>query len=153
MNQILVDTNVLVSFLTDRDASQQEKAAELFAAAASGGAALVLHQVVITELVHVLSNVYRLAAADVAATVGDLLALPGVATLDEIAWPVVLDLWPGKIPGFTDAVLAAVAQVGRYEVIATFDLKLRRALRRRGTRSCWWREKKAAQAGGRQAPE
>jgi predicted nucleic acid-binding protein len=137
MSKVLVDTNVLVSFLTDRDASQQEQAANLFAAAANGEPTLVLHQVVITELVYVLANVYGLAAAEVAATVGDLLALPGVATIDDLAWPVVLDLWPDELPGFSDAILSAVAQVGRFEVVATFDLKLRRALRRRGLRSYW----------------
>jgi predicted nucleic acid-binding protein len=137
MSQILVDTNVLVSFLTDRDAAQQDQAAHLFAAAESGDSALVLHQIVLTELVYVLSNHYGLAAAEVSATLADLLALPGVATVDKLVWPLVLGLWPERIPGFADAVLVAAARDGRLEVVATFDLKLRRALKRHGLRSYW----------------
>lgn len=42
MKRIVVDTNVLVSFLTDRDAEQQEMAAALFEAAAHGEVQIVL---------------------------------------------------------------------------------------------------------------
>ena len=137
MSEVLVDTNVLVSFLTDRDAAQKDSAARLFAAAESGDTRLVLHQTVLSELVYVLSNLYGLAAADVSATLAELLAMPGVAAIDKIVWPVVLDLWPGKIAGFADAVLVATARDGRHERVATFDLELRRALKRHGLRSYW----------------
>jgi predicted nucleic acid-binding protein len=135
--QVLVDTNVLVSFLSERNAVQQQQADQLFAAAESGEAVMILHQVVITELVFVLLNIYGLAAVDVAATVDDLLALPGVSAIDEVAWPMVLDLWPERTSGLADAILVAVAQAGRYQVVATFDLKLRRFLKQQGLRSYW----------------
>lgn len=51
MKRVVLDTNVLVSFLTDRNAEQQEQASALFEAASSGKTELVLHQIVITELV------------------------------------------------------------------------------------------------------
>ncbi len=36
MKRVVVDTNVLISFLTDRNAEQQAQASELFEAAAEG---------------------------------------------------------------------------------------------------------------------
>lgn len=41
MRQILLDTNVLVSYLTDRDPEQQKKAEALFEQAAAGTLALI----------------------------------------------------------------------------------------------------------------
>lgn len=137
MKDVIVDTNVLVSFLTDRDESQQEQADHLFEAAAAGGVSLMLHQSVITELVFVLTRLYAMDAAEVAAALGDLLALPGVTTIDDIVWPLVLDVWPERISGFADAVLVAVAQAGRYETVATFDVKLARELKRHRLKSFW----------------
>ena len=49
MKRIGVDTNVVVSFVTDRDPKQQARAAELFGTATSGEQVIVLHQAVITE--------------------------------------------------------------------------------------------------------
>ncbi len=56
MMRILLDTNVLVSFLTDRDAAQQEVAAGLFAQAAQNRARIILPQITATEMVFVLTN-------------------------------------------------------------------------------------------------
>ncbi|HVT57017.1 MAG TPA: type II toxin-antitoxin system VapC family toxin [Thermoanaerobaculia bacterium] len=137
MRRVLVDTNVLISFVSDRDELQQKRAARLFAVAAAGEMELILHQAVITEFVFVLSNLYGIEIREVAAVLGELLDLPGTSAVYEISWPLVLDLWPGEIPGFADAILATVALQGRYDAVATFDSKLARALRRRGVASDW----------------
>ena len=55
MSRVLVDTNVLISFLTDRDLRQQEQAAKLFSRGRSTDV-LLLHQAVLTEMVFVLTN-------------------------------------------------------------------------------------------------
>jgi predicted nucleic acid-binding protein len=44
VKEILVDTNVLVSFLTDRNQEQQEKASVLFEGAADRRHRIVLHR-------------------------------------------------------------------------------------------------------------
>jgi predicted nucleic acid-binding protein len=137
MKRVLVDTNVLISFVSDRNELQQTRANRLFAAAAAGKVELILHHAVITELVFVLSNLYGIETQEIAAVLGDLLALPGTVAVHETSWPLVLDLWPGAIPGFADAILTAVALQGRYAAVATFDSKLARALRRRGVASDW----------------
>jgi predicted nucleic acid-binding protein len=137
VSRIVLDTNVLVSFLTDRDPAQQARAAKLFAAAASGADELVLHQMVVSEMVYVLTNLYRLDASTVAAILADLLALPGVRPLDSVDWPAVLELWPGRFTDFTDACLAAVARQGRFDAVATFDRPFARRLAREGLTTVW----------------
>jgi len=130
MMRVLLDTNVVVSFVTDRSRSQQEKAARLFRRAATGSVRISLHQTVAAELVYVLLNVYRRPAAEVAALLADLLDLPGLVPIDAIPWSSVLALWPRIVPDFSDAALAAVAQEGRFDAVATFDRTFARRLRR-----------------------
>lgn len=128
MKRIVVDTNVLVSFLTDRDLDQQERAGRLFAAAADGRAELILHQAVLTEMVYVLKNLYLVASDEIASTLADLLALPGISVVDEVAWTRLFELWPTKFRDFADALLALVAKTGGHDGIATFDRRFVREL-------------------------
>ncbi len=137
MKRIVVDTNVLVSFLTDRDAEQQDKADGLFRAAASGEHELHLPQVALIDMVYVLRNLYDQTAPEIAASLRDLLALPGVFPVDELSWAKVLGLWPGEIGSLTDAALVTIAKVGQYDAVATFDRPLGKLLRRQGVELCW----------------
>ena len=57
MKEILVDTNVLISFLTDRNKSQQEQAAALFRGAADREHTLVLHSITLVEMTAVFTLV------------------------------------------------------------------------------------------------
>ncbi len=135
--RIGVDTNVIVSFLIDRSPGQQARAAELFAAAAKGDLHIVLHQTVISESVYVLRTLYEEKPANVAATLRDLLSLPGVVTIDKLDWSAVLSLWPRRITDFGDACLAAVAKSDAFDAVATFDAGFRKRLRRQGLATYW----------------
>lgn len=137
MKEILVDTNVLLSFLTDRNKAQQEQAAALFRGVADREHALILHSVTLIEMVHVFINVYEADPVDVADSVSKLLEMPGVVSATEITWSLVLERWPQVIPSLGDAILAAVAHQGRYDAVATFDGPLRKKLARQGSVSYW----------------
>jgi predicted nucleic acid-binding protein len=93
MKQILVDANVLISFLTDRNARQREKAAALLEGAAARKHRLAIHSMSIVEMVYVLTQFYHEDPPSVAEDVADLLAMPR---------------WPDPVPALGDAILAAI---------------------------------------------
>lgn len=137
MKQVLVDANVLISFLTDRNAHQREKASALLRAAAAQEHTLVLHSMTIVEMIYVLTQLYHEDPRGVAEDVADLLAMPGVVSTDDVAWSQVLELWPRPIPALGDAILAAVASQGSFDAVATFDRGLAKNLVRQGTSLFW----------------
>jgi len=137
MNRVGVDTNVVVSFLTDRDPEQQARSAALIRDATTGKIRLVLPQAVMLETVYVLRNLYALAPARVARSLEDFTSLPGVATSSEIDWPAVWRLWPRRVPDFGDACMAASARAGAFGSLATFDATFARKATRLGIPSYW----------------
>jgi predicted nucleic-acid-binding protein len=137
MSKVVVDTNVLLSFLTDRDERQQGLAAELFESAARGEHMLILHQLVLTEMVYVLQNLYNVGSKSVAIILQDLLAMPGVQPIDEVDWNLFLELWPQRVSDFADAGLTAVLRSGGYDSLATFDLSFSKAARKQGLSLFW----------------
>ena len=137
MKRIGIDTNVVISFVTDRDLKQQARAAELFGAAGAGEHVLVLHQAVITEAVYVMHNGYEIEPSAVMAVMRDLVALPGVVAVDRVEWRDIWSLWPRRIKDFGDACLTAVAQAGAFDALATFDAAFARQARRQGVATYW----------------
>lgn len=137
MRRVGVDTNVVVSFVTDRDPERQARAAELFGAATSAEHVVVVHQTVIIETVYVLCNLYGAEPKVVSAVMDDLLALPGVVAADEVEWPGIWTLWPRHVRDFGDACLTAVASAGAFDALATFDTAFAQRTRRRRIASYW----------------
>lgn len=137
MSRVLVDTNVLVSFLTDRDPAQQTRAAALFGEAAGGQLEILVPHLVLAEAVFVLTKLYQVPPETVATILGDLLRAPGVTLVEALPWVLLLELWPSRIPAFTDATIAAVARSQRVDSVATFDRGLGRALRKLEVRAHW----------------
>ena len=137
MKQILVDTNVIISFLTDRNARQREKAAALLVGAIEREHTVVLHSMSIVEMTYVLTQLYREDPLEVSGDVSDLLAMPGVVSMDDVPWSLVLERWPHTVPALGDAILAAVASGGRFDAVATFDRDLGKKLVRQGTALFW----------------
>src|ERR1700687_4549339 len=115
MKEILVDANVLISFLTDRNENQQKKAATLFRGATDRKHILAIHSIAIMEMVYVLVHLYKADPLEVSRSVSNLLAIPGVVTAAEVPWSLVLESWPLVISSFGDAILVAVAREGRHE--------------------------------------
>ncbi len=137
MKTVLVDANVLVSFLTDRDKDQQEKAAMLLSAAREREHSLIIHTVSVSETIYVLRNLYKADQQEIADSMRQLLGLPGVVSTGEVSWSLVFERWPDVISNFGDAILAATAAQEDYDAVATFDRPLRKKLAQQGSTSYW----------------
>lgn len=137
MKEILVDTNVLISFLTDRNPEQQERADLLFRGAAERQHALVLHSINLIEMVYVMTRLYKADPHDVSRSISSLLEMPGVSSDSNVDWRAVLERWPSILPTLGDAIVAAVAAERRCDAVATFDLALRGKLTLQGSSSYW----------------
>lgn len=137
MRHIVIDANVFISVVTERDHRQREAAKALLVAAEEGELVVVIPQFVIFEIVHVLRNFYDVPASDVASLIGDTIALPGVVVTDGCPWKQVLAYWPDPLSSIVDAAIVASAITNRCDAVATFDRKLARQMRSLGIEPYW----------------
>ena len=130
MKKYIIDTNALISFVTDRNPSQQEAVAPLFAAASRLKCSLICHQFVLTEFVFVMDKVYETPKETINAMVRDFIAMPGVELLQETDFKTVLSLWPTATADFGDALVAAAGKGRKGAIIVTFDQKFKSVLKK-----------------------
>ena len=130
MAEYIPDTNALISFLTDRDPRQQIKISPYFEEAFSGGSVIVITEIVTSEFVYVLENVYGIDSREVSAILARLAKSPGVRSAHFFDLERVLELWPHAIPDYGDAVLGCYALALNTPVV-TFDRKLARRMKRK----------------------
>jgi predicted nucleic-acid-binding protein len=122
VKKYIIDTNALISFVTDRNAAQQQKIAPLFESAANLKALVLCHQYVLTEFIHVMDRVYHVPTAEIGRMIADFVDMPGIEIIHEIDFNAVLSYWPDPLSDFGDALIASVGKVRR-SAIVTFDRK------------------------------
>lgn len=137
MPHVVVDTNVFISLLTDRNESQRALAKELLLRAEAGEIVAVLPQFVVFEIAHVLRNLYGVAPRTAASLIADAMALPGVLLVSEYPWIQILEHWSDVLPSIADAAIIAMTAANRYDAVATFDEKLCRRMRNLGVAEYW----------------
>lgn len=137
LRRVLVDANVFISFLVERNAKQRAAAKALIETAGDGDIVAVVTQFAIFEVSYVLQSFYGMGVGEVAALVRDLIALPGVQVVDDCPWKKVLEYWPERLPGLADAATVTVAVTNRYDAVATFDHKMVRRMRSLNVPSYW----------------
>lgn len=137
MQQVVVDANVLLSFITARIEEQRDAARDLLLKAANGELVAVVPQFVIFEVVYVLQSTYRIRGQELLPILRDLIALPGLLLIDECPWKRVLELWPSPLSSIADAAIVAIAANRRYDAVATFDGQLARRLKNFGAAAYW----------------
>jgi predicted nucleic-acid-binding protein len=117
----LIDTNCLLSYVTDRDPAQQAAIVEHVESAAALAARLVVLPHVVSEFVYVLQSVYGLEAQSVRELLSSLLATPGLELRESFELQQVLQLWPDPCSDYGDAVIAAAATELRLPVLTLTD--------------------------------
>lgn len=129
MKQYLIDTNALISFVTDRNPAQQESVARLFEQAAQARVTVLCPQNVLVEFAYVMDKVYRQPKPLVRQMLIDFIALPGVTVVNDVDFAEVLDLWPEPVADLGDALGAATARGTKKAVLVTFDQEFIKAIK------------------------
>jgi predicted nucleic-acid-binding protein len=131
LKKYALDTNTLISFVTDRDERQRARISPFFKKASLLGCELVVTDTVLSEFVYVLSHVYSVEETMIAEMIKALAAMPGISTDTQFDLDGILELWPGKIKDYGDAVLAHYAGTRGIPVLS-FDKKLISQLKKCG---------------------
>ena len=125
MTNYFIDTNCLLSYVTDRNIDQQNRISPFFHNASVLKHKITVIQNVITEFVYVCLSVYEIEPAKVRGMVLDFIHTPGLEVEHTFPISTFMHLWPGYIENYGDAVLAASVQNGG-GVLLSFDGKLRK---------------------------
>lgn len=125
MRHYYIDTNCLISYVTDRNISQQKRITSFIEDAAVLKHKLIITSQVITEFVYVCTAVYKLDLLFVRSMILDLLHTPGMEVEEVFPISIILHVWPSLITDYGDAILAASVQKSG-GVLLTFDRELRK---------------------------
>ena len=121
MKPCLVDTNLIIRFLTGEPEKQAARAKELFAANNAGELALKVVPLVVAEVVFVLSGkVYGYERGEVASALISFLQSPSLTVEKRDGMLLALNLYRDHSIDFVDACLAAEALLAGLSV-ASFD--------------------------------
>ena len=129
MKKYIIDTNCLISYVTDRNIKQQSAIAKYFELAFHYDIELIVISNVITEFAHVLTNIYSLTPDNVNTIIVDLLETPGIEFEPGYIPKKLFQLWPSKIKNYGDAVLGAFGEYSKIEIL-TFDLSFSKELKK-----------------------
>jgi predicted nucleic acid-binding protein len=134
--EVVVDTNVLISFALDRDPKQQDLAEELFLRARNGEIVVALPQFIIFEAIYALRTFYNFLPHEITPMIREAFALPGVTVIDDFDWALFFDHWSDLRRAVGDAAVLALA-IDKHYVLATFDRKLANRARTFGVAPYW----------------
>ena len=120
---VVIDTNLLVRYLTDDEPQKAEAVDVLLNGAGKGEIKILIPSVVIAELVWVLESFYKMTADDITELVEAILNTPGVDTQDRSIIKAALKLYRSKKIDLVDAWIIEFARARGAKRIYTFDKK------------------------------
>ena len=84
MRKCIIDTNALISFVTDRNPAQQDKITKLLDDAVLLKVRVLCPQNVLTEFIYVMDTVYGIRKTEIRDIVKDFVNLPGIEIVHRI---------------------------------------------------------------------
>lgn len=120
-----MDANVILRFLLADHPELSPRASALFERAAAAEIQLVIPPTILSDCFYALKSFYRLPRAEIAGSLLDVLALPGVSALEEQVVLEALRLLKERSVDFADAYLAALSRA-LAQPVASFDSDLRK---------------------------
>lgn len=119
----MIDTNLLVRYLTDDDPQKAKAVDTLLNRANKGELKILIPSVVVAELVWVLESFYKLAAAEITELVESILNTPGVDIQDKWIIKAALKIYRSKEIDLVDAWIIEFAKAKGAKKIYTLDKK------------------------------
>jgi predicted nucleic acid-binding protein len=119
MKVAYVDANVILRFLVGDPPAMAGKARALMEAVARGTVKLRVHEIIVAEVVWVLTSFYKYEANDVATGLTGFLSQDGIEVDDDVL--AALALYGSKGVDFVDAVLAVHMQRDGIGEVYSFD--------------------------------
>jgi len=132
VKKYIIDTNALISFVTDRNPKQQRIMKGIFEYASVLKGVVLCHHHVLTEFVYVMDKVYHVPKDEIKAMIKDFILLPGIDIIQDINFNTVFDYWPEVLTDFGDAIVAALCKAHKGSLIVTFDQKLIKQIKTAG---------------------
>jgi predicted nucleic acid-binding protein len=121
MIRAYVDSNVILRFLIGDPPEMAEESARLFRAVEDRTVTLIVDDVVVAEVVWVLSSYYRHTPRDIAAVLRGFLLQDGIEVQERDTLLLALTLYETKNVDFADALLAARMQERGIRAVFSFD--------------------------------
>ena len=121
MKKALIDSNVVLRYLTKDPPKMAEAALRTLDDAQNGKISLLLTVLTVAEVVWVLESFYGYSKAKIAETIGQFLFCDGLEVEDLDLITEALALYQGKNLDFADAFLATIALRRGPQTIYSFD--------------------------------
>lgn len=126
MHKGIIDTSLLLRFLTRDSTEKREKFKRLMREAVNRKALLLIPLIVIIELVYVLEKIYRLPRWEVREKVESLVTLPAIEMESEKTLLEALRIYTEEELKFGDAMILAQSRVSGIMPVYTFDHDFKR---------------------------
>lgn len=123
LKRAVIDTNLLVRYLTEDDPSKANEVRRLLLKAAEGGIKLLIPSIVIAELVWVLQSFYKLEREEIVPLLNAILHTRGVEVSDKAVVSEAIAIYGRDTIDFIDAWIVAFAKAADVRTIYTFDRK------------------------------
>lgn len=120
---VVIDTNLLVRYLTDDDPQKAKAVDTLLNRANKGELKILIPSIVVAELVWVLESSYKMIADEIAKLVEAILNTPGIDVQDKRIIKAALSLYRTKEIDLIDAWIIEFAKDKGAKKIYTFDKK------------------------------
>jgi predicted nucleic acid-binding protein len=120
---IIVDTNVILRLILADDPKLSHRAKEIFDLAETGKVRIYIDEVIVAEVVWVLSSFYRQPKADVVLNLKDMISQKWIVNPRKKLVLAVLDLFSETNLSYIDAWILSVSKQQKIE-LKTFDQKL-----------------------------
>ena len=119
----VIDTNLLVRYLTEDDPSKANDVKRLLLKAAQGEVRLLIPSVVIAELVWVLQSFYKLERSEIVPLLNAILHTHGVEVSEKLVVSEAITLYRDGTIDFIDAWIISFAKTAGIRAVYTFDRK------------------------------